>query len=83
MLACTLVKHSFPASLCTIYAASDRLPVKSTKDTEAAVGDVQMPEVYPQVIGGHVGLMVRVDRDGVDVIGVGVGKHPPRAHLHH
>lgn len=54
-----------------------------TKDTEAAVGDVQMPEVDPQVISRHVGLIVGVDGDGVDVVGVGVGKHSPRAHLHH
>lgn len=56
------------------------LPIK---DTEAAVGDVQVPEVDPQVIGWHVGLVVGVDRDGVDVVGVGVGKHSPGAHLHH
>lgn len=54
-----------------------------TKDTEAAVGDVQVPEVDPQVIGWHVGLVVGVDRDGVDVVGVGVGEHSPGAHLHH
>lgn len=54
-----------------------------TKDTEAAISDVQMPEVDPQVIGWHVGLVVGVDRDGVDVVGVGVGEHSPRAHFHH
>lgn len=53
------------------------------KDTEAAVGDVQVPEVDPQVISWHVGLIVGVDRDGVDVIGVGVGEHSARAHFHH
>lgn len=54
-----------------------------SEDTEAAVGDVQMPEVDPQVIGWHVGLVVGVDGDGVDVVGVGVGEHSARAHLHH
>lgn len=53
------------------------------KDTEAAVGDVQMPEVDPQVVRRHVGLVVGVDRDGVDVVGVGVGEHSARAHFHH
>lgn len=53
------------------------------KDTEAAVGDVQVPEVDPQVISRHVGLVVGVDGDGVDVVGVGVGEHSPRTHLHH
>lgn len=53
------------------------------KDTEAAVRDVQVPEVDPQVIRRHVGLVVRVDGDGVDVVGVGVGEHSPRTHLHH
>lgn len=42
-----------------------------------------MPEVDPQVIGWHVGLVVGVDGDGVDVVGVGVGEHSARAHLHH
>ncbi len=54
-----------------------------TKDTEAAVGDVQMPEVNPQVISWHVGLIVGVDGDGVDVVCVGVGEYSPGAHLHH
>lgn len=57
--------------------------LKPTNDTEAAVCDVQMPEVDPQVISRHVGLIVRVDRDGVDVVGVSVGKYSPGAHLHH
>lgn len=53
------------------------------KDTEAAVRDVQVPEVDPQVIRRHVGLVVGVDRDGVDMVGVGVGEHSARTHLHH
>lgn len=56
---------------------------RPTKDTEAAVRDVQVPEVDPQVVRWHVGLVIRVDRDGVDVVGVGIGEHPPRANLHH
>lgn len=53
------------------------------KDTEAPVGDGQVPEVDAQVVGRHVGLAVAVDGDGVDVVGVAIGKDPPRAHLYH
>ena len=53
------------------------------KDTEAAVGDAQVPQVDAQVVRRQVRLTVGVDGDGVDVVGVGVGKHPPRAHLDH
>lgn len=40
--------------------------------TEALVADVQVPEVDAQVIRRDVGLPVRVDRDRVDMVGVGV-----------
>lgn len=53
------------------------------KDTEALVGDLQVPQVDPEVVGGDVGLEVRVHRDGVDVVGVGVTEHTPRCCLHH
>jgi hypothetical protein len=43
------------------------------KRTEALVADVQVPEVDAQVIGRDVGLSIRVDRDGVDVVGMGIG----------
>lgn len=73
------------ARLVRISAAASCVRVGSRfqKDTEAAVRDVQVPEVDPQVIGRHVGLVVGVDGDGVDVVGVGVGEHSPRTHLHH
>lgn len=66
-----------------ILYISPHVHKKASKDTEAAVGDVQIPEVDPEVIGWHVGLIVGVDGDGVDVISVSVGKHSPRGHLHH
>ena len=53
------------------------------KDTEALVGDLQMPEVDPEIVSGHVGLLVTVDRDGVDVVGVCVGENPAWRRLHH
>lgn len=53
------------------------------KDTEAPVGDGQVPEVDAQVVRGHVRLAVAVDGNGVDVVGVAVGKDPARTHLHH
>lgn len=53
------------------------------KDTEAAVGDLQVPEVDAEVICRQICLVVAVDRDGVDMIGVSVGKHPPGTGFHH
>lgn len=53
------------------------------EDTEAAVCDLQVPQVDAQVVSRQVGLVVAVDRDRVDVVGVGVGEHPARAGLHH
>lgn len=47
------------------------------------IRDFKIPQVYPEVVRGHVGLVVAVDGDGVDVVGVCVGKHPPRSGLHH
>lgn len=41
--------------------------------TEALVADVQVPEVDAQVIRRDVGLPIRVDRDRVDMVGMGVG----------
>lgn len=53
------------------------------QDTEAAVGDLQVPQVDAQVVGGQVRLVVAVYRDGVDVVSVSVCEHTPRARLHH
>lgn len=38
--------------------------------TETLVRDVEVPEVDAEVVCGDVGLAIRVDRDGVDVVGV-------------
>lgn len=53
------------------------------QDTEASVGEVQVPQIDPEVIGRQIRLVVTVDGDGVDVVGVSVGVNPPRTRLHH
>ena len=40
--------------------------------TEALVTDVQIPQVDSQIISRDVCFLVRIDRDGVNVVGVGV-----------
>ena len=52
-------------------------------DVEALVGDLHVPEVDPEVVGGEIRLTVRVDGDAVDVVGVRVGEDAPRGGLHH
>lgn len=56
---------------------------KKTKDTEAAISDLQIPEVNAQVICRQVSLTVTVDWDGVDMVGVSIRKHSSRAGFHH
>ena len=53
------------------------------KDTEAAVRDLQVPEVDSEVVRGDEGLQVGVDGDGVDVVGVSVTEHPSGCGLNH
>jgi hypothetical protein len=40
--------------------------------TKALIADVKVPEVDSQIICRYVCLLVRVDGDGMDVIGVGI-----------
>lgn len=40
--------------------------------TEALIADVEVPKVDSEIIRRYVCLAVRVDRDRVDVVGVGV-----------
>jgi len=42
------------------------------RPTEALVADVQIPEVDSQIISRDVRFLVRVDRDGVNVVGMSV-----------
>lgn len=41
--------------------------------TKALVADVKVPEIYPKIVGRDVGFLVRIYRDGMDVICVSVG----------
>ena len=52
------------------------------EDTKALVGDLEMPDVNPQVVCREVRRIVTVHRYGVDVVGVGVGEYSPRQGLH-
>lgn len=53
------------------------------EDTEATVGDLQVPQVHPEIVSGDERLKVRVDRDGVDVVGVGIAEHTSGCSLNH
>lgn len=54
-----------------------------SKDTEAAVCDAQVPHIDAEIISRQVRLPVTVDWDGVDMVGMSVGKHSPGTDLHH
>ena len=45
--------------------------------TKALIANVQVPEVYPKIIGGDVGFLIGIDRDGVDMVCVSVGVDLP------
>lgn len=53
------------------------------KDTKTLIGYLKVPQINPQVISRHVGLVVAVDRYGVDVVRVRIGKHSSWGGLHH
>lgn len=55
----------------------------SGKDTEAAVGDLQVPQVHPEVVSRDERLEVGVDRDGVDVVGVRIAENASGRCLNH
>ena len=47
-------------------------------NVEALILDIEVPEVYPQVIRADVGFSIAVDGYAIDVIGVCVGVDSPR-----
>lgn len=53
------------------------------KDTKTLIGYLKVPQINPQVISRHVGLVVAVDGYGVDVVCVRIGKHSSWGGLHH
>jgi hypothetical protein len=40
--------------------------------TEALVADVEIPEINTKVVRRDIGLAIRVDRDRVDMVGMGI-----------
>lgn len=44
-----------------------------TPPTETLVAYIKVPEIYSKVIGRDIGFLIRVDRDGMDMVCVGVG----------
>jgi hypothetical protein len=53
------------------------------KDTEALVGNVEMPEVDAEVISREESELVAVHRHRVDVVRVSVSVHTSGTGLHH
>lgn len=52
------------------------------QDTEAAICDIEIPQVDPQVISWQVSLTVAVNADGVNVIGMSISEHTPWRRFH-
>ena len=44
-----------------------------TPPTEALVAYIKVPKIYPKIVGRDIGFLIRVYRDGMDVVCVGVG----------
>lgn len=53
-------------------------PVNFNERTEALVADVEIPKVDPQIVSRYVCFLVRIDRDGMYMIGVGIRIHLSR-----
>lgn len=70
-------------ALTNLFSVHTGLSNRQWEDTEAAVGDLQVPQVDPQVVGGDERLEVRVDRDGVDVVGVCIAENTSGCSLDH
>ena len=45
--------------------------------TKALVANIKIPEIYPKIVGRDVGFLIRIDRDGVDMVCVSVGVNLP------
>ena len=41
--------------------------------TETLIAYIQVPQVDPQIVGRDIGFLIRIDGDGVYVIGVSIG----------
>lgn len=47
-------------------------------DIEALVLDIQIPKIYPQIIARYKRLAIRINRNRVDMVGVGISVRPTR-----
>lgn len=41
--------------------------------TEALVTNIKVPEIYSKIVSGDVSFLIRIDRNGMDVVCVSVG----------
>jgi len=73
----------------TSHKASSKLNLQlrracwAVKDTEALIAEGQVPQVDAKVVGRDERLLVAVDGQWVDMVGVCIGVDAPRAGLHH
>ena len=47
-------------------------------DIEALILNVQIPKIYPQVVARYESLTIRVNRNRVDMVGMGISVCPTR-----
>ena len=55
---------------------------REREDTEALVSDLQVPDIYSQIVSREVGGVIAVHRYRVDVVGMCIGEYPPGQSLH-
>ena len=44
-----------------------------TPPTEALVAYIKVPKIYSKIVGRDISFLIRIYRDGMDVVCVGVG----------
>jgi hypothetical protein len=58
--------------VCTRHKRRSR-DYKGASLTEALVTNIKVPEIYPKIVSGDVSFLIRIDRDGMDVVCMSVG----------
>lgn len=71
-------KQGVLTCLCQVFHVG-RLDVHHV---ETLIGVVKMPQVHSQVITGNECLLVTADRNGIDVVCMGIPKHALTSCLH-